>query len=45
MSWLFSFKDDLDSHPLPAMVVAVYYAMDGERLERQYKEHLSGYRD
>ena len=27
------------------MAVAEHYGMDGERLERQYKEHLSGYRD
>ena len=35
----------MDSHPVPAMAVAEHYGMDGERLERQYKEHLSGYRD
>ena len=35
----------MDSHPVPAMAVAEHYGMDGERLERRYKEHLSGYRD
>lgn len=30
---------------MPAKSVAEHYGMDGERLERQYKEHLSGYRD
>ena len=44
-SWHFFFKDYLDSHPVPAKTVAEHYGMDGERLERQYKEHLSGYRD
>ena len=30
---------------MPAKTVAEHYGMDGERLERQYKEHLSGYRE
>ena len=44
-SWLFFFKDYLDSHPVPVKSVAEHYGMDGDRLERQYKEHLSGYRE
>lgn len=30
---------------MPAKAVAEHYGMDGDRLERQYKEHLSGYRE
>ena len=30
---------------MPAKTVAEHYGMDGDRLERQYKEHLSGYRE
>ena len=29
---------------MPAKTVAEHYGIDGEKLERQYKEHLSGYR-
>ena len=39
------FRDYLDSHPVPAKSMAEHYGMDGDRLERQYKEHLSGYRE
>ncbi len=38
------FKCYLDSHPVPAKSIAEHYGMDGDRLGRQYKEHLSGYR-
>lgn len=30
---------------MPAKTVAEHYGIDGEKLERQYKEHLSGYRE
>ena len=30
---------------MPAKTVAKHYGIDGEKLERQYKEHLSGYRE
>lgn len=41
----FFFRDYMDSYPVPANTVAEHYGIDGEKLERQYKEHLSGYRE
>jgi len=34
----------LDTTPIPANTLESYYHVDGEQLERHYKEHLSGYR-
>ena len=30
---------------MPASTIADHYGVDGDRLERQYKEHLSGYHE
>ncbi len=35
------FKDYLDSHPVPTKAVAGHFRIDGERLERLDKVHLS----
>lgn len=34
----------MDTTPIPANTLESYYHVDGEQLERHYKEHLSGYR-
>jgi len=35
----------LDTLPIPAKTLERYYHVDGEQLERHYKEHLSRYRE
>jgi len=35
----------LDTLPIPAKTLERYYQVDGEQLERHYKEHLSRYRE
>ena len=35
----------MDKSPIAAKSLEVPYHIDGDQLERQYKEHLSGYRD
>ena len=35
----------MDTSPIAARSLALYYRIDGDRLERHYKEYLSGYRD
>jgi transposase len=34
----------LDTYPIPAQSLEKYYYINGDQLERHYKEHLSGYR-
>ncbi len=35
----------MDTYPIAASSLEKYYYVDGHQLERQYKEHLSGYED
>lgn len=35
----------MDTSPIAARSLAPYYRIDGDQLERHYKEHLSGYYD
>ena len=35
----------MDTYPIPAQSLERYYHINGEQLERHYKDHLSGFRD
>lgn len=35
----------MDTYPIPARSLERYFKVDGRTLERDYKDHLSGYRD
>lgn len=35
----------MDTYPIPARSLERYYKINGETLEKNYKEHLSGYRE
>ena len=35
----------MDQYPIAASSLEKYYHINGKQFERQYKDHLSGYRD
>ena len=34
----------MDTYPITASSLEIFFQIDGDQFERQYKEHLSGYR-